>query len=75
MVLVSVRDVDRGPLDPNNVIGIVLEEKNTIFKVGTKVGVLDKWLAYNSFEKTDMVTYFNAGQVPKKSSKAYVCSN
>lgn len=39
-VLVPVPDVDRGPADPANIMGVVLEEKNSVYLVGTAAGVL-----------------------------------
>ena len=38
-----------GPLDPNNIICLITEEKNSIFKLVCQVGVLDKYYAFNSF--------------------------
>lgn len=39
-VLVPVPDVDRGPTDPANIMGVVLEEKNAVYLVGTEAGVI-----------------------------------
>ena len=33
-VLLRVPDVDRGLLDPNNIVCLILEEKNSLFKLG-----------------------------------------
>ena len=44
-VLLRVPDVDRGPLDPNNDVCLVLEERHGMFKLGTQVGALDKYFA------------------------------
>ncbi len=55
-VLLRVPDVDRGPLDPNNVVCLALEERHGLFKLGCQVGVLDKYYAYNYFFK--LFNYF-----------------
>ena len=68
-VLLRVPDVDRGPLDPNNVICLILEEKNTLFKLGCKVGVLDKWYAFNAFFKTNAAWSFKDSDIPKVKDK------
>ena len=38
LVLLSVPDVDRGPLDPSNLICYDMEEKNGLFRLGTQNG-------------------------------------
>ena len=72
-VLLRVPDVDRGPLDPNNVICLILEEKNTLFKLSCKVGVLDKWYAFNAFlrtcVKTNLAWSFKESEIPKVKDK------
>ena len=50
-VLLRIPDVDRGPLDPNNIICLIKEEKNSIFELCCQVGVLDKYYAFNIFFK------------------------
>jgi hypothetical protein len=64
-VLLRVPDVDRGPLDPNNVVCLVLEERHGLFKLGCQVGVLDKYYAYNSFFKTKLECSFKEEDIPK----------
>ena len=79
LVLLSVSDVDREPLDPSNLLCYVLEEKNSLFKLGYRAGGLDKFFPCNAFEKTNIVTDFKIGDIPKKSKKngkvthVYVC--
>lgn len=43
-VLVDVPKVDRGPLDENNIVGIVLDIKNNLYQIGTSVGIIKDWL-------------------------------
>jgi len=66
-VLLRVPDVDRGPLDPNNIVCLVLEEKHSLFKLGCQVGVLDKYYAYNSFFKTrlELESSFKEDEIPR----------
>jgi len=37
---VAVLEVDRGPADPTNLMGVVMKEQNGVYQVGTKAGVL-----------------------------------
>lgn len=39
-VLVAVPQVDRGPADPPNIMGIVLAIQNDVYQVGTRAGLL-----------------------------------
>ena len=64
LVLLAVPDVDRGPLDPSNLLCYVIEEKNELFRLGSKAGVLDRFFAFNSFEKTFLVTDFKISDIP-----------
>jgi len=64
-VLLRVPDVDKGPLDPNNLVCIVLEEKNGLFKLACQVGVLDVYYAFNSFFKTKLEGSFTIEKIPK----------
>ena len=63
--MLRVPDVDRGPLDPNNVVCLVLEERHGLFKLGTQVGVLEKYFAYNAFFKTKLECSFKKEEIPK----------
>ena len=69
LVLLSLPDVDRGPLDPTNLLCYVLEEKHSLFKLGCRAGVLDKFFAFNSFEKTNLLSDFNITDIPKVKDK------
>ena len=42
-MLVPVSAVDRGPLDHRNVLGLVVEEKQGVFLVGTRHGIIRNW--------------------------------
>ena len=44
----DVPDVQRGPLNQSNLLCYVLEEKNSLFKLGSRAGVLDN-SAFNAF--------------------------
>jgi len=39
-VMVPIPKVDRGPSDPPNLIGVILDRKNDVYQVGCKAGVL-----------------------------------
>lgn len=51
-VLVTVSEFDRGRGDPPNIIGVVIEEKEGKYKVGTKHGIIQNWLERNSLAIT-----------------------
>ena len=44
---------------------MVLEERHGLFKLGTQVGVLDKYFAYNAFFKTKLECSFKKEEIPK----------
>ena len=70
-----VPDFDRGLFDPNNVICVVLEEKNTLFKLGCAEGVFDRYYAFNSFFKSNLACSFNVKDIPKVKDKKYVVTD
>ena len=39
------------------------------FKLGTRSGVLDKFFAFNAFQKTELVTDFSIKNIPKVEKK------
>ena len=49
-VAVFISEFDRGRADPANVIGVILEERNGMFEIGTKGGIVDNWLPRDAFE-------------------------
>ncbi|GFV07543.1 CRC domain-containing protein [Trichonephila clavipes] len=49
-VLVNVPKVDRGPLDGNNTVEIVLDTKNNLYQIGTSVGIIKDWLPRNALQ-------------------------
>jgi hypothetical protein len=65
LVLLSVPDVDRGPLDPSNLVCFVLAESNTLFQLGCRAGVLNSFYAFNSFRKCELVSEFTIADIPK----------
>jgi hypothetical protein len=42
-------------LDSKNILGIVLEIKNDLYKVGCSAGILKDWLTRNSIQKADTI--------------------
>ena len=63
-VTVPVSQFDKGCGDPNNVIGIILAKKDGNYQIGTRGGVIDRWMPRNAFEA---VTFRGLGEedVPK----------
>lgn len=51
-VLVTVSEFDRGRGDPPNLIGVVIQEKEGKYKIGTKHGIIQNWLERNSLATT-----------------------
>lgn len=50
--IIGISEFDRGKGDPANLIGVVMEEKDGKFKVGTKHGIIDTWLERNCLQST-----------------------
>lgn len=44
-VAVEVPKLDRGPLDPKNILGKVVEIKNGVYQIGTAHGMLNRWFS------------------------------
>ncbi|RNA13448.1 KRAB-A domain-containing 2-like [Brachionus plicatilis] len=65
LVLFRTDDVDRGMAGAQNILYIILEVKNDLFKLGCRAGVLDTFEACNCIEKTNLVTEFNQEFIPK----------
>ena len=49
-VFIKVPEFDRTNISPRNVIGVICEEKNGLFVIGTKFGVLDSMFGRADFE-------------------------
>jgi len=49
-VLVYVPKVDRGLLDGNNIVGIVLDIKNNLYQIDTSVVIIKDWLPRNALQ-------------------------
>jgi hypothetical protein len=47
IVLFKVDDVDRGAADPPNIVCVILEKNESMFKLGHKGGVLKEWFPFN----------------------------
>ena len=55
IVLFKVDDVDRGAADPPNIVCVILETNESMFKLGHKGGVLKEWFPFNVLQKIDGV--------------------
>ena len=70
MVLLNVPPVDKGPLDPNNLICYITDKKRDgLFQLGCKAGIFNVYWAINSFEKTDLVVAFKMEDIPLAKDK------
>uniref|UniRef100_A0A914PU04 Uncharacterized protein n=1 Tax=Panagrolaimus davidi TaxID=227884 RepID=A0A914PU04_9BILA len=49
-VRVAIAEVDRAKCDPRNVLGIVLDKQNDLYRVGTKHGRFSRLFARNQIE-------------------------
>ena len=47
----------------------VTEEKNSLFRLGTRSGVFDKLFAFNAFEKSSLVSDFKIEKITKIEKK------
>lgn len=47
-------------------------KKNELFQLGCRAGVLDTYIAFNCFQKTDLVTDFDADYIPKDKNGDFV---
>jgi len=65
-VLLKTEGIDRSIADPVNLLCIILEKKDVLFKLGCKVGILDSMFGFNAFEKTELVTTFLKQDIPDK---------
>ena len=75
LVLFSVDDVDKGPLDPNNILCYLMDDGvDGLYTLGSRVGVLDKRVGWNTFRKTSLeYTDFKITDVPfEKDNKGYI---
>jgi hypothetical protein len=73
--LIPVPDVDRGPTDARNVLGVVLEIKNEKFKLGTEQGVIHGYYSFNQISKapgTPALLIENIDQGMRKSLREIV---
>ncbi|RNA07172.1 KRAB-A domain-containing 2 [Brachionus plicatilis] len=72
LVLYHSEDVDRGASDPQNILCVILEKKNELFKLGCRAGVFDSFVAFNCIEKTALITEFSIEFIPKDKKDEYV---
>lgn len=64
-VIVAVPKFDRGPLDKKNIEGIIMDKKNNVYRIGTKVGVLKNWLTRSELTPVSSIS-FNYNDIPKE---------
>ncbi|KAH0810939.1 hypothetical protein GEV33_011852 [Tenebrio molitor] len=66
-VVVKVPDVDRGRLAPRSVVAVVLSvNESSLYKLGTKEGVLERLYSRNEFTFADS-NFINSSDVPSSS--------
>jgi hypothetical protein len=53
IVLYRVDDVDLGAADAQNIVCVILEKNDSMFKLGHKGGVLKEWFSFNVLHKID----------------------
>ena len=58
--------VDRGAADPMNIICVILEKRDILFKLGCEVGILDTMFAFNVIDKTDLISPLTFEKNPQK---------
>jgi len=66
LVLVATEGVDRGAADAKNILGYIIEKKHDAFRVGCKVGILDRVFQWNQLSKSDLVSEWKMDQIPQK---------
>ena len=64
LVVLKVPDVDRGPFDPNNLLCLIIEAKNGIFRLACRAGILERCQAANSFSRSSLLCDFTIDDVP-----------
>ena len=57
----AVPKVDRGPTDPPNIICLVVDKKNKLYKLGTKYGMIKGWYGGDCLKKCE--TFLTSDQV------------
>jgi hypothetical protein len=62
-VLVAIPDVDRGRGDHKNLLGVILSEENTFYKIGTQSGTLKSCYSRNQFSHCEQ-NFLDVSQVP-----------
>ncbi len=63
-IVLRIPKVDRGPLDPQNILGKVLEN-DEIHQISTNHGILKNWFSSNDFIISGLKF---SGDIPKKNS-------
>ena len=58
LVMLKVPDVDRGPLCCTNLLCFIMEQKNGLFQLASRAGILSGYLAANAFERTTLQVDF-----------------
>ena len=54
-VVLAVPAVDKGPLDPQNILGKILDFRNGVYRVGTESGVFKNWFPRSQLQLTSAI--------------------
>jgi hypothetical protein len=68
--LVPVPDVDRGPADARNVLGVIMDVKHGKYQLGTANGILFGYYSYNQLFKASGSATLCVENVPNERSKS-----
>ena len=68
--MIPVPDVDRGPTDARNILGVIIEIKDDKYKLGVQQGVLKGYYSFNQISKAPGTTAILVGDVDQSCSKS-----
>ena len=57
--------VDCGAADPLNIICLIIEKRDILFKLGYEVEMLDTLFAFNVIDKIDLVSTLTLDKIPE----------
>lgn len=63
-IILNISKFDRGPLDPKNIEGIVLDVRNNVYQIGTPAGVIKNWCSREELKQVEAIK-FEISQVPR----------
>ena len=74
-IILNISKFDRGPLDPKNIEGIVLDVRNNVYQIGTPAGVIKNWCSREELhrKKIDAVVTFRMLRLLKKCATTLGC--